>query len=792
TLNDTVDTNNTNNTNNTDNNIEQGQGYDSDESSHAPLNNNDMEESFDEDPHNYWIPTAYPRNKNIKFKPLPMDKQILSCMSKQARNTDKKYLEEALLSTRLLILDALLALNVAHRDEALKSFMPSHQSIPETESVFGGELQEIMKKRNRETKFFNDALYQRRRQENLERKPIRPYYNAQGKQIQGWSTDGLSESTTNTLKGILPNLGIYTTITNIYFHLIASKYRNTTGGYTFDRPVGHKGIPYTQAMFCLKHFFSTQKSKNAQANIKEAFHHVPLYPEAQKFFMFECNGKLYHFTCLPFGLSTSPRTFMKILRPGIEMARQINVRLVPYLDDILIMADSYKQAKANKEKVLQLLHKIGFNINTEKSWLEPVQLIDNVQENKHSYLKASIINRKAYSEQTTIVAVDRAAYTSQEKKDSSRITKKMVNKRKRESYKSAQNQDNFEGTDTLEATTRLDNYYKVRFYDHSGIHQSSERHNITKNKSNSRTNMVSVYSAKYYDPGSISARGNEQTSRCSITNSKSAIRVDIVETDIQSRTPERRGFSVGDLTLRRYQLMHLPNCKGGGEHLRSSCIRRQLKKKGFSDRVSELYISSYDPKASESVSACIQKWFNWCASGEHDPVRCSLQTVVDFLDKLYNQNMQYNTIASYRSAISKAHVPRIDLTLIFQLQNSVSVSIQNSKSQKSPAFKAYMAWTSEWHTSQETRKSLFFTTIMPHRPASTDSISSEDLIAKDTWVISAFLAQNSGADLTTIMALENWSNNTVYQKFYQRGVTLLLQKNNVSQKIIDEALSTPQ
>ncbi|CAG8843424.1 11142_t:CDS:1, partial [Gigaspora margarita] len=39
------------------------------------------------------------------------------------------------------------------------------------------------------------------------------------------------------------------------------------------------------------------------------------------------------------------------------------------------------------------------------------------------------------------------------------------------------------------------------------------------------------------------------------------------------------------------------------ENLRSTYIRKQLKDKGFSDRAAELYISSYNPKASESVSA---------------------------------------------------------------------------------------------------------------------------------------------------------------------------------------------
>ncbi|CAG8604283.1 1669_t:CDS:1, partial [Scutellospora calospora] len=71
-----------------------------------------------------------------------------------------KYLEEALLFTRLLILDTLSALNASQRDKALKLFISSHQLAPKTDFVFGGELQEIIKKGNREAKFFNDTLYQ--------------------------------------------------------------------------------------------------------------------------------------------------------------------------------------------------------------------------------------------------------------------------------------------------------------------------------------------------------------------------------------------------------------------------------------------------------------------------------------------------------------------------------------------------------------------------------------------------------------------------------------------------------
>ncbi|CAG8680119.1 5276_t:CDS:2 [Gigaspora margarita] len=122
---------------------------------------------------------SYPRNKNIKFKPLPIDKQIISRISKQVYNTDKVLSKLAYkFSLSLHLLDLVikyvyetkpqdkdqddLALIIVHRDEVLKLFIPNYQPTPESELVFGEELQEIIEKRNREAKFFNNALYQRK------------------------------------------------------------------------------------------------------------------------------------------------------------------------------------------------------------------------------------------------------------------------------------------------------------------------------------------------------------------------------------------------------------------------------------------------------------------------------------------------------------------------------------------------------------------------------------------------------------------------------------------------------
>ncbi|EXX70490.1 hypothetical protein RirG_086970 [Rhizophagus irregularis DAOM 197198w] len=66
-------------------------------------------------------------------------------------------------------------------------------------------------------------------------------------------------------------------------------------------------------------------------------------------------------------------------------------------------------------------------------------------------------------------------------------------------------------------------------------------------------------------------------------------------------------------------------------------------------------------------------------------------------------------------------------------------------------------------------------------------ISSPGSTAKDMRVLAAFFAQNAGAGLETILALGNWSSNSVYHRFYQRGIKLMLERNQVSLLILSEA-----
>ena len=78
-------------------------------------------------------------------------------------------------------------------------------------------------------------------------------------------------------------------------------------------------------------------------NLSSAYWHVPLARKVKRYFHFSWKGVEYRFDVLPFGVSVVPWVFWKILLLWAENLRSQGVRVVVYLDDILIMADSFEQ-----------------------------------------------------------------------------------------------------------------------------------------------------------------------------------------------------------------------------------------------------------------------------------------------------------------------------------------------------------------------------------------------------------------------------------------------------------------
>jgi len=106
-------------------------------------------------------------------------------------------------------------------------------------------------------------------------------------------------------------------------------------------------------------------------DLTSAYLHVPMSEESSRFLGFRHNGQTYIFVSLPFGLSSAPRTFTKLMRVLVEELRTQGVRLFVYLDDILVLAGSFEQSLEFTRKVTSLLAQVGFTLARDKSQLIP-------------------------------------------------------------------------------------------------------------------------------------------------------------------------------------------------------------------------------------------------------------------------------------------------------------------------------------------------------------------------------------------------------------------------------------
>ncbi len=90
-----------------------------------------------------------------------------------------------------------------------------------------------------------------------------------------------------------------------------------------------------------------------------------------------CNScsRVYQYKVLPFGLSLSPRIFTKVAEVALVPLRERGVRILNYLDDWLILAQSRKQLCAHRDLVLKHLSLLGLRVNWENSKLVPMQRI---------------------------------------------------------------------------------------------------------------------------------------------------------------------------------------------------------------------------------------------------------------------------------------------------------------------------------------------------------------------------------------------------------------------------------
>lgn len=111
----------------------------------------------------------------------------------------------------------------------------------------------------------------------------------------------------------------------------------------------------------------------ASIDLQEAYFAVPIHNSSKKFLRFKFQNQTYEFQCLPFGLSLAPLIFTKLMKPVASFLRNKGYLLVIYLDDILLLDNSYDRCLDCVTQTVNLLQSLGFVINDKKSNLIPRQ-----------------------------------------------------------------------------------------------------------------------------------------------------------------------------------------------------------------------------------------------------------------------------------------------------------------------------------------------------------------------------------------------------------------------------------
>ena len=113
-----------------------------------------------------------------------------------------------------------------------------------------------------------------------------------------------------------------------------------------------------------------------QSRFEGRFFTVPLDKSCRHLVRFLWEGNLCEFLCLCFGLEPVPRVFTKILKVPISLLRRLNIRVLIYLDDMLLMSQSIERLLVARDTVIFLLQHLGFVINFKKSVMETLQTIE--------------------------------------------------------------------------------------------------------------------------------------------------------------------------------------------------------------------------------------------------------------------------------------------------------------------------------------------------------------------------------------------------------------------------------
>ena len=100
-------------------------------------------------------------------------------------------------------------------------------------------------------------------------------------------------------------------------------------------------------------------------DLRASYWQIPLSPESTQYTAFLFNGQSYTYQVLPFGLKTAVGSFSRAM--DLILGPEVRQFTVNYIDDLLIVSDSFDQHLLHLDMVLTRLRDAKLTINLEKS-----------------------------------------------------------------------------------------------------------------------------------------------------------------------------------------------------------------------------------------------------------------------------------------------------------------------------------------------------------------------------------------------------------------------------------------
>ncbi len=115
-------------------------------------------------------------------------------------------------------------------------------------------------------------------------------------------------------------------------------------------------------MLTLRQIVSQIRSEDwfVTIDLKDAYFQISIRPCHRKFLRFAFGGKAYQYWVLPFGLALSPCTFTKCVDAALVLLRLQGIRIMNYIDDWLILAQSHQLAVRHQDVVLANMKNWGY------------------------------------------------------------------------------------------------------------------------------------------------------------------------------------------------------------------------------------------------------------------------------------------------------------------------------------------------------------------------------------------------------------------------------------------------